>query len=186
MTRGVCIYQYPDSKPSIWKVWALSFPLGISAGVPGSGPDVSGVGCVRQSGGHAPMPLHLQRVWGFGGVPLWQGRQLSIWFSPTIARCLSIAAFTCLYSELSSPCLLSSWISAQGFLLRYCISSNTVRKIPPLAILATFKARHMLDCSSCNQPPCPAIVANLFKTYKKLVTASPNEIQLLSPPNTPV
>jgi len=38
---------------------------------------------------------------------------------------------------------------------------------PSLAIFATFMARGMSDCSNCTRPPCLAIVADMFKTYKK-------------------
>jgi hypothetical protein len=51
-----------------------------------------------------------------------------------------------------------------------------------LAILDIFKARRMSDCSSCNWPPCLATVAGMWKTYKKLVAASNNEIRLLALP----
>jgi len=45
-----------------------------------------------------------------------------------------------------------------------------------------FKATHLLDCSCCTWPPCLAIVADMLKTYKKLVAASKNEIWLLPLP----
>ena len=41
-----------------------------------------------------------------------------------------------------------------------------------LAILAIFKASRMLHCSSCIWPPWLAVVADMLKTYKKLVVAS--------------
>jgi len=61
---------------------------------------------------------------------------------------------------------------AWGFLIRNCISSNAPHENLPLAISTIFKARRMSDCSSCTRPPCLAIVADMFKTYQKLVAAS--------------
>jgi len=63
---------------------------------------------------------------------------------------------------------MSEW----RFLISCCISSLAACQNPPLAILAIFKARHMLDCSSCTWPPCLTIVADMLKTYMKLVAAS--------------
>jgi len=123
-------------------------------------------------GGDAPLPFRLQRVSGFIAVPLWEGRQPSVWFSQIIAMCLLIAAFTLVCQGNSTPRFFSARTSARGFLISCCISSIAPRDNPPLAILAIFKARCMSDCSSCTRPPCLAIVANMLKTSKKLVAAS--------------
>jgi len=52
-------------------------PVG-PGGVPGTVGVGSGVRTLRRAGGGAPVPLRLQRVCGFFGVPLWQGRQPGI------------------------------------------------------------------------------------------------------------
>jgi len=115
-----------------------------------------------------PVPLRLQCVWGFCAVPLWHGRQPSVWFSQSIAGCLPIAAFTLLCRGNSTPRFFSSPTSAQCCLTRNCVSSIAAPENPPVAILAIFKARCMSDCSSCTRPPCLAIVADMFKTYKDI------------------
>lgn len=69
-------------------------------------------------------------------------------------------------------------------MIRYFISSITACENPPLHIVATFRARHMADCSSWTQPPCLGIVAQTLKTDKKVVAASNNEIRLLLQPYT--
>jgi len=114
------------------------------------------------------VPLRAQRVWGFCAVPFWQGRQPCVWFSQSIAGCLSIAAVTFLCPGNSSPRFFSFWTSARGSTIGNCVPSFAARENPPLAILAIFKARRMSDCSSCTQPPCLAIVADMFKTYKEI------------------
>jgi len=163
----------------IWEGWnAEVLPVG-PGGVPGSGGVGSGVCSLRRSGGGAPVPLRLQRVWGFIAVPFWQGRQPAIWFWRSIAGCLCIAAFTFLCPGNSTPRIVSSRTSERGFLMRYFVSSIAAREKPSLAILAIFNARCMSDCSSCTRPPCLAIVADMLKTYKILVAASNNEIRLL-------
>jgi hypothetical protein len=103
---------------------------------------------------------------------IWQGRQLSICFSRTIARYLSITAFTLLCPGNSTPHFFSSRTSARGIWISCCVSSIAARENPPFAILAIFKARCMSDCSSCTRPPCLAIVAYMLKTSKKLVAGS--------------
>jgi len=158
---GVCIYTYAGGTPSASELSSSSDDTG---GVPVRG------GALR--GGGAPVPLRLHRVCGFFAVPLWQGTQPSIWFSRTIAGCLSIAAFTLLCLRNSTPCFFSSRTSARGFLISCCVSSIAAREIPSLAILAIVKARRMSDCWSCIRPPCLAIVADMLKTSKKLVAAS--------------
>jgi len=158
---GVCIYTYLGGTPSVSE---LSLSSDSTSGVPGWGG-------IRRCGG-TPMPLRLQCVCGFFAVPFWQGRQPSIWFSWTIAGSLSIAAFTLLCLGNTTPRLFSSRTSARGFLICCCISSIVAHENPLLATLAIFKARHMSDCSSCTEPPCVAIVADMLKTYKKLAAAS--------------
>ena len=165
---GLWIYTYPGSTPSIWDRWACFLLLGGTCGISGGFGIDSGVGCLSRSGGGAPMPLHLQRVWGFCVMPCWQGRQPSVWFSRKIAGCLSIVAFTFLCPGNSTPCFFSSRTSAQGLMIRNCVSSIAARENPPLAILAILKARRMSDCSSCTRPPCLAIVADMLKTYKEI------------------
>jgi len=84
----------------------------------------------------------------------------------------------------SIRCFFCSRTSALGFLMWYCVSSVVVCKNPSLAILAIFKTRCMSDCSSCTQPPCIAIVADILKTYKIILTASTYQIWLLPLPDT--
>jgi len=171
---GVCIYTSPDGTPSISKFGSPSLLAGGADGVPGGG----GAG----SSGGALGPLRCQHLCGFLDIPFWKGRQPSIWFSLTIASCLSLAAFNLLSPGNWTRRCISSQTSAQGCLIRYWASSIAGCQNPPLAFLALFKARHMSDCSSCTQPPCLATVADMLKTYKKLVTASKGEIQLLRQP----
>ena len=130
------------------------------------------------------MPLHLQGVWGFCAVPCWQGRQPSVRFSQSIARCRSIADFTFSCPGNSTPRFFASWTSARGFLMMNCISSIAARENPPLAILAIFKARHVSDCSSCTRPLCLAIVADMLKTHKQSVAACTYQIRLVPQPYT--
>jgi len=158
---GVCIYIYAGGIPSVLELSSSSDRTGGDSGRGGAG-----------RGGGAPLPQRLQRACGCFAVPLWQGRQPSVWFSRTIAGCLSIAAFTLLCLGNSTPCFFSSLTSAWGFLIGCCVSSTAVRENPPLAILAIFKAIRMSECSSCTRPPCLAIVADMLKTSKKLVAAS--------------
>ena len=133
-------------------------------GLPGGDGVGSGVGCLRRTGAGVLIPVHLQPVWEFLAVPFWEGRQPSMWFWWIIAGCLSIAAFTFSCPGNWTPCFFSSLTSAWGFLIRYWVSSIAARENPSLAILAIFNARHMSDCSSCTQPPCLAIVADMLKT----------------------
>ena len=177
--RGACNYPYLTGTQSIWERWAPLLSLGGAGGVLGR----VGIGCgvyfLHRSDWGAPVRMLLQRVcWRFA-VPFLQGRQLSMLWSWTIAGCIPIAAFTFLRPRNSSPQLLSSSTSAWGFLIRYCISSIVARENPPLAILAIFQATRMSDCSSCTRPQCHAIVADMLKTYKKLVAASKNKTRQL-------
>jgi len=177
--NGVCIYTFPGGTPSVSELWVLSLSSGGAGGVPGL--------CVASPGGGAPMPLRLQQVCAFFAVPCWQGTQPSVWFCKTIAGYLSIAAFTLLCPGNTTPRFFNSRTAACGFVISCRVSSTAARENPSLAILAIFKARRMSDCSSCTWPPCPAIVADMSKTYKKLVAASrvrigcyPNHIRLCS------
>jgi hypothetical protein len=159
-------------------------PGGVG-GVPGSsgisyrGGVRSGVVCLRQLHGGAPVPLRLQLIKGIFTVPFRQGMYLSSWFCWSITRCLSIAAFTISYGANLTSRLFSSQTSAHSFLLWYCVFSIVARENPPLAILAVFNARRMSDYSIFTPPPCLAIVADMLKTYKKLVAACNNEVWLV-------
>jgi len=158
----LCTYTYLGSTPSILDVWAPSLSQGSTGAFPcwcGIG---SGVRCVSRSGGGAPVPLHLQRVWGFCTVPRWQRRQPSDWFSPNTAGCLSIAGFTSLCQGNSTACFFSHQPLAPGCLIRYWVPSIMEHENPPSAILAIYKARRMSDWSSCNRPPCHTIVADMM------------------------
>jgi len=169
---GVCIYTYPGGTPSISDRWAGSLLLGGTSGVLGGCGVGSGVSCLSRSGGGAPVPLHLQRVWGFCPMPFGHGRQPSVWFSRSIAGCLSIGALTMLCPGNFTPRFVPTWTSARGVLIMNCVSSIVACQTPPLAILAIFNARCMSDCSSCSRPTCLAIVADMVKTNEKLVAAS--------------
>jgi len=79
----------------------------------------------------------------------------------------------------STASVFPSRTSEWGFLFRYCISPVVVCENPPLANFAIFKAKCTLNGSGCTRPPCLAIVADMFKTYTKVVAASKNEIRLL-------
>jgi len=161
---GVWIYTHLGGTPSVSEHWFLSLWSGGAGGIQGLG----GAG----RGGGAPGPLCLQRVCGFFAMPFWQGRQPSVWFTRTIAECLSIAASTLLYLGNTIPRFFSSWTSTLGFFISCGVSSIAVYENPSLAILAIFNARHMSDCSSCTRPPCLAIVADRLKIYKKVVAAA--------------
>jgi len=49
---------------------------------------------------------------------------------------------------------------------------NRGAREPFISHFPIFKARRMSDCWSCTRPPCLAILADMLKTYKKLVAAS--------------
>ena len=85
--------------------------------------------------------------------------------------------------KLNTPLHLLSDFGTR-FLIRNCVSCNAGREKPSLAMFATFKARCMLDCSSCTRPHCLAIVADMSKTYKILVAACNDEIRRLPQPYT--
>jgi len=128
--------------------------------------------------------LRLLPVWEFCAVPLYQGRQPSVWFSRSIASCLPIPAFTTSFQWKSSPCFFSSRTSVRGFFISYCVASIVPRDNPRLAILAILKASRMSDCSSSTQPPYLDIVADMLNSYKKSVAVSTYQIWLLPPPYT--
>jgi len=69
-----------------------------------------------------------------------------------------ITACTFLCCGNFTTCFLSYQNLVWVGLIWYRVSSSLVCKIPPVAILAIFKGRHMSDCSRCTQPPCLAIV----------------------------
>jgi len=141
---GVCIYTYAGGIPSVSE---------LSSSSDGTGGDLGRGGAPL--GGDAPLPLRLQRVSGFFAVPFWQGRQPSIWFSKTIAGCLSMAAFTLLCPGNSSPAssLLGlrsevSWLVVAFPLLRHVKTllwpfwlysrqdtCRTVQAVPDLLVL---------------------------------------------------
>ena len=186
--RDVCEYAYPVGKLMIWRRWAPEVLPLKARGIPGRGGVGSGVGsgacCLSWLGEGAPVLLRLQLFCGYFALPFWQGRHLGVWFWWSIARCLSIAAFTFLSPGNSTPHFFSSRTLVQSVLIRYCVSAIAARKNTSLAILVIFKARRMSDCSSCTGPPCLAIVADILNTNKKLVAASNNEMRLLPQPHT--
>ena len=153
---GVCICTYPGGTPSVSKHWVPSLSSDDAGGIPGGGGARRGWG--------APVASCRQHVSALFTCQFWQGRQPSVWFSPIIAGCVSSTPFTILCPGNTIIHFFSSQTSAQGFLICCSVSSIAARKNPSLAIMATFKARRMSDCSSCTQPPCFAIVAAMLKT----------------------
>ena len=117
--------------------------------------------------------------YGRFAVPSWQERHPLVLFWWSIAGCLCITVFTNLCPGNFTPCSFSSQTSAWCFFIKYWVFSIAVCKNPPLAIVAIFKSRCISDCSSSIWPLCLAIVADMFKTYRKLVAVSNNEIRLL-------
>jgi len=174
LVSGVGIYTYPGGMPLIWIFWAPGLSPGGACGVPCGGR----AGCW----GGAHVALHLQGACGFFAGISWHGWQLSVWFSWTMTECLSITAFTFLLPGISTPPFFSSHTLVWVFLIRYCIPSIAAHKNPPWTIFAIFKARRMLDCSSCTRPPCFAILAHMSITQKTFVAASENEIRQLPLP----
>jgi len=164
LVSGVGIYRYPGGTLSFSELRDLSLSSGGAGGVRSLG----GTG----RGGGAPGPLRLQLVCGFFAVPVRRGRLSPIWFSRTVAGCLSIAAFPLLCPGNTTPHFCYSRTSAGGFLISCCVSSIAAHATPALAILAIIKVRGMSDCSSCTRPACLAIVADMLKTFKKSVAAS--------------
>jgi len=127
--RGGCMYTYPGGTPSFSDIAAPSLTPG-GAGGTGGNPGRDGVGL----GGGAPVSWRPRHVCGSFAMPFWQGRQPSVRFLWTVARCLSFAAFTFVCPETAKPRLLSAPNSAWAFLMKYCISPNAARENPPLAI----------------------------------------------------
>ena len=155
---------------------------GGTGDVPGGCGVGSGVSCLHQTDGGAPGPMHLQRLRGFLAVPLWQGRQPSVWFWRIIAGCLCIVAFTFSCPGYASTGFFSCLTWASGSFIGYCCSSIAPCKNPPWALLRIFNAQHMSDCLSCTRVSCLAIVADMLKTFKKLAAPSSYEIRQLPPP----
>jgi hypothetical protein len=153
--NGVCIYPYLGCTPSV------SEPSLSSDGTC----SVSGRGGCRLGGG-APVPFCLKRVSSFFAVPVWQGRQRSMWFSQTSAECLLITAFTMSCPGYTTPHFCCSRTSAWGCSISYCVSSIAACESHPISILVIFKARRMSHYSSCIRPPCVNIIADMSKTYK--------------------
>jgi len=176
----------------ILRCWAAEVLPAEAGGVPGRGGVGCGVGsgagngvwCLRRLGGGAPVPLRLQHVCEFVAVRFLQGRHPGVRFWRSIAGCLSIAALNPLRPGHSTPCFFCSWALAQGFFIRYCVSSIAACENHFLAILAMFKARRTSDCSSCTRPLCLATVADMLNTYKKSDAASNYEMRLLPQPYT--
>jgi len=148
-------------------MWFGSLILSLSSGTVGGVLGLCGTG----RGGGAPVPLRHLGDCGFFALPLWQGRQPSVWCSETIAGWLSIAAFNLLYPGTTTPRFVASQTSGPGLLIICCVSSIAAWKNPSLVILATYKARYITDCSSCTQPFWLAILAAMLKTYKQIVAA---------------
>jgi len=101
MRWGVRIYTYPGGTPSIANHALTPLAPGGEDGIPGGGEAASGWG--------SPDSECLQSVSGICAVPFCQGRARSIWFLLTIARLLSITAFTWLHPANSTPQLFSAW-----------------------------------------------------------------------------
>jgi hypothetical protein len=104
------------------------------------------------------------------------GNHLVLWICHGIDGCLCFIAFTMLSRVQSTPCILTSQMLACDYFITYCVSSIAALDSPPLAILGILKAWCMLVSFSCTVPPCLALVADMLKTYKKIVAASNNEI----------
>jgi len=180
--RGIYIITYPGGTSSISDISAPWLLPGWAVGAPIAWGVGSALSSQSRSGGVAPVPLCLQRHWGLCAVPFWHETQSSDWFSWSIARCLSITSFTYLCPCHSTPQVFYFGTSAWGLLIRYYVSSIAAHKNPLLASLAIFNARRMSDCSSCAQPLCLAIVADMLKTYKQLVAAFTDLIWQLPQP----
>jgi len=177
---GKCIYTHWDGIPSIS---SLSFPSVSPGGADGlpDGDGLPGRGAAG-SGGGAAVPLRLQPGCGLCGVQLWHGRQPAIPSLYTIAGWLSIVAFPFICPGNSTPNFFPAQTSAGGFFISCYESSTAARNNPHLAIFAIVKAKRRSDYSSCTRPPRLAIVADRFKTYKKLFGAAKRKLQLLPQP----
>jgi len=96
-----------------------------------------------------------------------------------IARHLSTTLCTFLQPPLSTPCCVTSQISVQCLLISYCVPPTAVCENPLLATLAIIKRRRILDCSTCAQPHCLTIIADMLNTKKRLAAASQIAIRLI-------
>jgi len=118
--RAVCENAYPPYKLMISRRQAPEVSPVEAGGIAGrsavSSGVSSGVCCLRQLGGGAPIHLHLQCVCWFFTVPFGQGRHPGVWFWRSIARCLSITAFTGLCPGNSTPRFFISRTLAPTFL----------------------------------------------------------------------
>jgi len=161
---GVCIYTYPGGTPLFSLRCVLSLSTGGAGGIPGQ--------CGTRRGAGAPVFLHLHCVSGFIALPLGEGRQQSYWLLRTITGRHSNPAFSLVCPGNTTPRVFSSRTSTRGVLISCCVSSYGAQENTSLAILARFKARCISDSSSCTRPACIAIVAEMFRTCKKLVPAS--------------
>jgi len=134
----------------------------------------------------------IQPVWELLGslgrivVAVQKGWVIELWLPNhfTLCWCSRVSLYRSLHLAIPknvTPRFLSSRTLERGSFIWYCVSSVVAREIPPLAISAIFKARCLSECSSCTLPPCSAIVADMLKTYNKLVAASRNQIRLLAP-----
>jgi len=106
---------YLGGTPSIWELSAPSLSVGGAGRIEAGG----GAGFM----GGAPIPLGLQCVCRFFAVLFLWGKQPSGWCSQIMPGCISVTTFTILRPGKLTPCFFSSHTSAQGFLIRYCISS---------------------------------------------------------------
>jgi hypothetical protein len=157
MRWGVRIYTYPCGTPSIGNHSIAQLSPGGADGIPGGGGAAWGV-C-------SPDTVCLQSVCGFCAMPFSQGREQSIWFHQPLSdffRSQPSPGFT-IETQPPTSSLLGLWHT--GVLISCCVSSVVAQETPPLAILAIFKATHILAYSGCTWPPCLALVANLVKTY---------------------
>jgi len=177
MGSAVFLCKYLGCKPSNSEHWMLWLS---QCSVCGTGDIQGGDGIASMSG--TPVSFRLQGISGCCSVPCWQSRKPSVEISQTMAGCLSIPALACLYPGNKTPQFISSRTLVGLFFMMYCQLSLTVRENTHLAILATYNARRMSDCSSCKWPYCFLIVADIMKTYMKLVGASKYEIRLLPLP----
>jgi hypothetical protein len=94
-------------------------------------------------------------------------------------RCLSIPSLSFLCPQNSANKVICSQTLACGFAIRYCVYAIVESRNTLWAILPGFKTRPMKDCCSDTWPPCLAILADMLKTYQKLVVTSKNEVSLL-------
>jgi len=137
--REVCEYTCPASKSRIAEDWSKALFPGGEGGIPGGDGVSAGVGSLRQLGGDAVIALRLQHICGFFVVPFCQVRHPSMWFWCSVARCLSIAAFSFLCPGNTTPRFFSSQSFMGGFWIRYCVATIAAPENSPSAIFAIFK-----------------------------------------------